>query len=82
MKLTSEESNLQMLLNAYQKTSLMCGTMASSKKCPTPYDTRDTYLESLCSFCLTLQPQSTGCSTNTGGQTPSAQQARISQLAQ
>jgi len=42
-----DESNIQILLNSYQNFISVCGSV-------TCYVARDAFLESLCSFCLTL----------------------------
>ena len=58
MKSTSEESNLQMLLNSYQNFIGVCGSVSLKGTAGNlPYEARDAFLESLCSFCLTQVAQ-------------------------
>jgi hypothetical protein len=54
MRSTLEESNIQMLLNSYQNFIGVCGALSSKGISGNlPFDARDGFLESLCTFCLT-----------------------------
>lgn len=52
LRTTQEESNLQTLLNCFQNFIGVCGSLAN-RAGQLPYDARDAFLETLCSFCLT-----------------------------
>ena len=52
LRITNEESNIQLLLNCYQNFIGVCGSV----QC---YEPRDGFLESLCSFCLSENITST-----------------------
>ena len=57
MKTTNDESNIQLLLNAYQNFIGVCGSIAF-KGGNSAFEARDAYLESLCNLCLTpAQPR-------------------------